>query len=179
MTTTRSATVAANSTSWVATTTARPCAGERIQRRGQPGLGLVVQASGRLVEQHHPGGDRELDGQHQRELLACRQVTRMVVAGDAGDDAVEHRAGRARRGAVAVGLGEFGVDGVQVEQVGGGLRDQADQAARRGRLHLARVVALPVGAGSVTVPPSRVPEPCSAHSSDDLPEPLRPIRAVI
>ena len=60
------------------------------------------------------------------------------------------------------------VDGGEVEEVGGRLRDERRPVAQRGGR---------VGAVDRTVPAWRGPAGCSAHSSDDLPEPLRPMTA--
>ena len=141
---TRSQVLVANSTSWVATTIECPLAGELVEDPGQGRLGLVVEAPGGFVEGDHGRGGRELDGQHQRELLSGGQISRMRVRRDAGRDRLEDPAGR-RRGSwstaasVPVGLGEFGLDGVEVQQVGRGLRDEADQAPGGGRRELGRV----------------------------------------
>ena len=92
---------------------------------------------------------------------------------DVAGQSLEPGQARAGLGAgLVVGGLTLGADGRPVEQVARRLRHQRDQR---------RASAGPTVAGSVpstsTVPPLRRPEPCSAHSSDDLPEPLRPMSA--
>jgi hypothetical protein len=122
--------------------------GERVQHGGQPGLGLVIQTSGGLVKQQHRRRRGQLDGQHERELLPGRQVPGMRAARHAGRNGIEDRASRPagtvrraatvagiagrqtttrRGGRVVVRLAEFRVHRVEIKQVGGCLRDQADQ----------------------------------------------------
>jgi hypothetical protein len=173
-TTTRSARSATNSTSWVDTTTAAPrrpapsTIGQRRLRRGSRGLGWARRAA-------PPRARRSADGQHRGEPLPLGEVARVLRRRRCRARCRSSRsaAGAGRCGAaLEVGLGALLVDGGQVEQVGGVWGTRPTRArARRG-------TAGGVDAGDVTVPPSRRPLPCSAHSSEDLPEPLRPMRAM-
>ncbi len=106
----------------------------------------------------------------------------MGGAGDAGRQPVQDRTGgdaAVRDPGLGVGLVEFLLDALQVEQVGGGLRHQADEppGLRRRELPGSRRAG-PSGSPTETEPALRGPEPWSAQSREDLPEPLRPIRAV-
>ena len=156
---------AANSTSWVATSTACPSSASAAQDRGQPGLGGVVEPAGRLVEQQH----RRRADEHQRRAPAPAAGPRTGRAGG------RRRGCRAPAGRGACGIPRAAVggrallgDGLEVEQVGGGLRHQPDEVAparrrQRGRVRPADVDASRPGAGAL---------PCSAQSSVDLPGPV-------
>ena len=153
-----------------------PGRGELAEHAREVVLGVVVEPAGRLVEQDDIGRGRELDREHEREPLTFREIARMRVVGDAGEQRVEDRArSTGRRGRFGVGLRELGADRVEIEEVGRCLRHEADERAR--------VLG---GARRAGRPPRRRPRrgrsracpvPCSAHSNDDLPEPLRPISA--
>ena len=87
--------------------------------------------------------------------------------GDADGEPIEQRAAGAGGCArVGVGLRALGRDGRQVQQIA---RELAARARRCGEPR-------PAGRRVPTSTPGG-PEPCSAQSSDDLPEPLRPISA--
>ena len=168
-TTTRSAVRATNSTSCVATTTSSALGGELAEQRGEPLLGLVVEAAGRFVEQHHPGRGRQLHREHQAEPLALGEVAGCWSSGEAGHDPLEQAAaGPRRRAGLAVGLVALLVDGGEVQQVGRRLRHEG---------HRRHAVVGHLGPSTVTDPPCRRPAGWSAHSSDDFPEPLRPMSA--
>ena len=83
--TTRSAKAAANSTSWVATTTAAPPRGEPLDQLDEVVLAGAVHAPGRLVEGDQAGQrvavhpPRERDRQGQPLALAAGEVARVAV----------------------------------------------------------------------------------------------------
>ena len=52
---------------------------EPLQRRLDRVTGLLVEGGGRLVEQEHPGLQREGPGQHHPLLLADRELRRITV----------------------------------------------------------------------------------------------------
>ena len=166
---------ATNSTSWVASTTAGPAPASSREHRargaacpGSPGPGSARPAAARAARR--PAGS---------PAPARAAVPRTGRAG-AGRRRCPAPAGRAAPRQVpaatvrlAVGLRALRGDRVQVEQVGRGLRHQADPPA--GLVGGQRPGSAP--APTTTVPACRGPEPCSAQSSDDLPDPLRPISA--
>ena len=86
-----------------------------------------------------PGGFAGEDqGQGEGEPLALGQVARVPVAGDARDERVEELAGPLSPGRALL------VDGLEVEQVGGVLRQQPDQRPSYGGLDLGGVGAADV-----------------------------------
>ncbi len=139
-------------------------------------FGVVVEAACRFVEQYDGRRGAQLHREDERQPLAFGQVAGMDAVGDAGREPVEQLAGRDRYGAVGfrVGLVELVAHRLEIEQVGRRLGNEADERAR-----LARGEA-PWGPcrRPRRAPLWRLPDPCIAHSSDDLPDPLRPISAV-
>ena len=91
-------------------------------------LAGVVEAAGRFVEQHHrrPGGEH--DGQRQREPLSLGQVARVDGVGSTPGASRSSRPRQVPGSASAPvsAAAHSSVDGLEVEQVGGGLRDQPD-----------------------------------------------------
>ena len=150
--------------------------GQAVEDADQRPLGPVVEPPGRLVEQHDVAGRRSADGQHQSQPLTLGQVAGMESSAMPGAS----RSSRSRRpdprpfGRLPVGLGALLGHRVEVQQVGRGLGHEPDQAPGLGRRQRLGVDSRPTS----TVPPWRGPDPWRAHSSDDLPEPLRPISAV-
>ncbi len=97
MTTTRWATVATNSTSWVASSYRVALRGQLSQGRREAPFRVVVQAARGLVQEHDRRGRRQLDRQHQRQSLPFGQVAGVRFTGDPGGQPVQQRPGRARR----------------------------------------------------------------------------------
>ena len=107
-----------------------PVVGEHPEHGRQLGLRRVVQPAGRLVEQEHGRGTDQHHDEGQGQPLALGEVARMGVVGDVRDESVEELAGLPR---AAVGCQTLLGDGLEVEQVGGGLRHQSDEGAAPGR----------------------------------------------
>ena len=175
-TTTSSATWATNSTSWVATRTAWPVVGEVAHdaRRAAPWRRSRARGSARrAAAPRGPGGEH--DGQRQREPLALGEVARVVAPGRCPARAGRAGPGRSRaRGAA----GRRPRTPRRRSRGRAGRRRSAAPARRapggRAASRLGRV-----GAGHRDRRRERrLPAPCSAQSSVDLPEPLRPISAV-
>ena len=134
-------------------------------------LAGVVEAAGRLVEQQQAGPVDQHQRQGERQPLALGEVARVRVVRRR-----RARAGRAARGSRPVPPSPARAllgDGLQVEQVGGGLRHQAGQLAAAGRSSRGRVDAAPRPAVRRT---ARGPGAPTAGST--CRHPLRPIRAV-
>ncbi len=117
----------------------------------------------------------ELDGQREREPLSLGQVSGVGVVGDAGGELVEQVATCA---GVRAGFGVRGValrgDGLQEEQVAGGLRHEADEFADLSVDNL--VTSVP----EIRMRPDRRGRAAvNAHNRLDFPDPLRPMRARI
>lgn len=95
----------------------------------QPGLGRVVQAAGRLVQQDQRRAGGQDDRQGEREALALGEVAGVGGVVDARQQAGDQSPAGARFGRrVGVGGGALGGHRVGREQVPGVLRHQADMA---------------------------------------------------
>ena len=170
-TTTRSAASATNSTSWVESRTERPCRGEVADR-------LVAERAWRSSRDRGWARRAAAPGGSAVSCTARTSASRWPSTEVARVESPGRRRGRCARAArrrcprpapaLAVRLRALGRDGVEVEQVRRALRDEADRrAVVPGRRASAgrRRRRLPTR----TVPDVRVPLPCSAHSSEDLP----------
>ncbi len=146
--------------------------------RSSDRLAPVVQPAGGFVEQHDAAARRAAGSPAPGESRCPSDRSRgCMVVGDARCEPVEQRRGRGRESTAAgfaVGLRQLGGDACR------------GRAGRRASAAPARRASRAAAAGRVggsrpptsTLPAWRGPEPCSAHSSEDLPEPLRPISAV-
>ena len=104
-----------------------PVGGEVAQDPGQLAPWRCSRGRGsarRAARRAGRGGEHE--GQGEREALALGEVARVGGVVDAGHQPVEDRAGAGTAGGALLG------DGLEVEQVGGGLRQQRDAAAATG-----------------------------------------------
>ena len=146
--TVRSAHRAANSASWVATSTAAPAAASSRSRVGERVLVAAVHAARRLVEADH-GGRLALQDDREREplALAAGEVARVAV-GECGEAGGLERLG-----------GQLLPHPLGDQVVAGVLQQQRHAPAARDP-----------AAG-------RLVSPAASRSSVDLPAPLRPISA--
>ena len=153
-----------------------PSAARSAQDRYQAGLGRVVEAAGRLVEEEQWRAGGQDDGQGEGEALALRQVAGVGGVRDPGQQFGDQGAAGARfRVRVAVRGRALGGHRVRVQQVARLLRYEAHAAYEfTGRR-----------AGAGTAPPTRTEpdagstSPTSALSRVDFPAPLRPMRAMV
>ena len=91
----------------------------------------VVQTTGRFVEQNDVGTCGQLDGQHQCQALALREITWVAPTGKMRSQRRQDLRRRARRHlGLHVGLMTLGGHGRQVEQVSCRLGHQRHQTSR-------------------------------------------------
>src|SRR5699024_3768877 len=139
-------------------------------------LGVVVQSARGFVQQKYGWSGGELHRQNQCEPLSLGQVTGVPIPRDPGSDTVQQcPTGTRCGGRLDVALFALGRDGVQVQQVTGGLRDEADPFTCLGRAECARIVPTDIdgarftGAGSLECPQQGgLPGPVAAHECYDL-----------
>ena len=166
-TTTSSATCATNSTSWVATRTARPSAARSRDDRARARPCRRSRGRGSARRAARTGGRAvSTIDEREREPLALGQVARVEVLVDAGREPVEQAAaGAGARPRRRVGGGALVGDGLEVEQVGGGLRHQPDVRTPLGGRERGRVVAVDVDA----CPSAACPTPGAPRAGSTCP----------
>lgn len=107
-----------------------PGGGEVAQHRAQGGLRGVVETPGRLVEKDDLGPGGELHGEDEGEPATFGEVARVPFGRYARCQPLEMP--RARPGvapALPIGLAALGANSVEIEEVAGGLGDEADPPA--------------------------------------------------
>ncbi len=149
---------------------ARSASARSAQNVGEALLRRMVEPAGRLVEQEHLGSGGELRSPARGRAVAPRTGRADGPPGTPGGKLAEQSGGARRVHPRRASASRTPPRRVSRKRRSAGVCGTSPtlraSAARR------------LGRGPSTEPRPERPDPCSAHSSDDLPDPLRPIRAV-